>query len=751
MLKYRFRLKIGSAAYVDCHPRWSGNDTSIVTEQGENEMYYRDKLAAKLTFQRSDFDAIHAAPFETEFRVLLQEFISGSWTSLNVAKFFKTDFELVDEDNKTIVVSPITFDVYEKVLEGMDKEYDLIALAPPTVSVNYLRQAILQIYLPGASYIANFTDGVYWELPVTPFNTTPPPGGTDDGTHHDAMLNDYGFGIGRGFSAPDDGLPNYARVVIPGGIDVSGVYQARTYTDINGTPQITQTPSSSYLRLDGLYAIVEDSAQPVGSVKYYIRRVSDNVDLYETPVFSTPYSPFGQPPHSSPNATFEGLFSANTCEAYQFMPYVRLLTNKDMVGSDSTVELPDDDPFSPGVFTHALPIETLNFEYGYESSTTPSRWGKVSEDAIYFGGEYFVKPTSTETLMPVAATTWTAAFAWFWFDNDLRDLQVAASDAITLKDCYKFSDVINTLLTTIGATVGHDDDPAYSDFLYATSNAIRGSRLVPVITPKSNVLVGEYDQPAQKAPIRLRELLDLARDFWNAYWHISETKFKVEHRHYYDNGKSYTTPGIGIDLTTALEPRTGLPWSYRTSNYKYDKERLPSRFEFKWMDNVSKPFEGYPIDINSTYVNRGSVEQKRLSRFTSDIDFFNVAASDIDKNGFVLFECEEDGDELNVPFVEITVDTDETYKLQNGYASYLYAHETYWRHGLPATDVNLNRQDITATTTIRTKNQDLEIAVGSDVDEYLLITSKLGNAKIAKIEKNLSSKSLKITLKHDTL
>ncbi len=751
MIKYRFRLKIGTASYVDCHPRWSGDDSSIITEPENGEMFYRDKLNVKLIFQRSDFDSIHAAPFDTEFRVLLQELVGGSWISLNVARFWKTDCN-IDVDNRTLEVTPQSFDIYEKVLESLDKEFNLIELEPPTVSVNYLRQATFQVYFPGAEFIMNYTDGVYWETPVSAFQTTPdgdgvspesiPPGGSGL-EFNDVILTDY-YGFGYGINSMS-GLPDYARIVIPGNNlvpDVSGVYRATDYGVGN------DQPGELYEREDGAYRIRLEA--PSGTTKFVIEDILTTTVVYETPGDPTDWYFIGQAPHNNPLVTFTSLTSASTCQLYAFIPYVRLLTNKEEISGTPTIELPDDDVFGRGIFTHALPIDTLNFEFSGDSGTTPTRWGKVSEDAIYNSGEYFIKPTLTETLMPVLATTWTGASAWFWLDDDLRDLQREGSDAITLKDCYKLSDVISSLLAEIGANASHQDDPTYSDFLYAASNAIRGSRLVPVITPKSNVLIGEYDQPAQKAPIRLREVLDLLRDFHNAYWHISETKFIVEHRHYYDNGKSYTAPGVGIDLTTALEPRTGKPWSYRTSNYSYNKDRLPERIESAFMDDVSQAFVGYPIQILSAYVNRGNIEQKRIAKFTSDIDFFNVAASDISKDGFVFLECIEDGADLNVPFLEITVSADEVYKLQNGYASFLHAHSVYHKYGLPAVSVNLNREDITATTTIRTKRQELEIAVGSDIDPYELIQSKLGNGKIEKVTRNLSSNSLKLTILHDT-
>lgn len=724
MIQRRWRLKIGSANYVDVNPRYN-SEFSDIQEVENGEMFYRRRLDGELTFQRTDFELLHAAPFQTEFRCILQEIVGGVWTTIPVVgRFFKTDFSIIDEDNKTIVVKLKTFDVYEKILEKMDYEFDLITIAPPTVDVNFVIQPIFQVIAiqpDGSAVMNNFLGGIFFE---TTLIDTPTPGN---------LTVDYYFGYVGNFGV----MMGVGEGIDP---DVSG-----EYVDEDNNPA-----DRKWRRKDGIYRI---QVEILGAdFRQIIKRVSDNVTVY-TGTLNAGFD----------TAIFTSVTTTDTTVFRNFAIYARVLTRTDIIDATPTFDIPVPDIVSDhGNYTKVLGIGNSDpAAYGTawqdtiyardDHSTTAERWGKFSSTSFLFANEYFVSPTgdNQDSIYPISRSEWTEASCWWEYDAVLRAFQESGAFPVTVVG-YKLADVINSLLTEIGATVVHQDDPSYSDFLYAATNAIRGSRLVPVITPKSNVLIGEYDQPAQKAPIRLREVFDLLKIFHNAYWYILETKLIVEHRHYFDNGKSYTTPGVGVDLTTSLEPRTGLPWSYRTSSYKYDKDRLAERLEFKWMDNVSKPFEGYPIQVNSDYVNRGQVEQKQLTRFTSDIDFFNVAASDISKEGFVLFECDEDGADLNVPFLEITVDTDETYKLQNGYASFLHAHETYHKHGLPATDVNLNRQDITATTTIRTKNQELEIALGSDVDPYELITSNLGNAKIESIEQNLSSKSLKLRLKLDT-
>lgn len=792
MKVFRFRLKIGSASYVDSSPRWS-DGTAFVTEGDENEMFFREKLNVKLTYQREDFDAIYSAAFDTEFRVLLQQQISGVWTSLWIGKFWYTDVEF-DVDNRTCTVSPETFDTYEELLGGLEKEFDLIALEPPTVSVQMLKQAVIQVYLPGTSFVANFTnDGIFYETPCTPFNTTPAPGETATTDNHETLIDDSGFGMGTGYADPNDGLFNWARVVIPGGTitpDVSGVYKAQAYF-ADGRPQLTSSNSTSFIREDGVYAIINDPSPPPGQTRQLIKRVSDNVTVYTSPYQTSPWSPFGQPPSASPNQTFTSSTSSDKVQAYLFMPYVRMLTNKKIVDGITTVGIqsegtwrpgthyfgdvvtwngrdricvvasttndPDDsgwhtfngDPIPHGTFTRALPIDTLNFIFSEGSTATPTRWGKFDDDVLHFAGTYFTKPASTETLMPVAGTTWTGASAWFYLDDDLRNLQQEGSELLTINDAYKLSDCIDVLLDEIQPLVGHSDNPSYSNFLYATSNAIRGARKVPIIIPKSNVVIGNYDQPAKKAQIRLSEILQLLRYFHNAYWHISESSLVIEHENYYHNGKSYSGQNIGTDLTTGIEPKTELAWAYRTNRFKFDKQNMPERIETAWMDKGSPQFDGYPIQVLSAYAQKGNIEQRSISKFTSDVDFIHVSAADISKDGFVFLECEEGELYYTVPFVTFVISAEESCTMQNGYASLIYAHNQYHRHNLPAVDVTLNKAAITATTVKRSKIQEITFADEQDIDPYELIETNLGVGRLRRMERTVTGNTVKAVILHD--
>ncbi len=726
MIQRRWRLKVGSAAYVDVHPRYNSS-FSDVQELQDEQMFFRRKLAGELTFQRADFDLIHAASFETEFLCVLQELVGGTWVSVPVVgKFYKTDFTLIDTDNKIISVTLTTFDEYEPVLNGMDFEYDLITLAPPTVDVNFVIQPVFQVVAlqpNGSGVLNNFLGGVFFESTLI---DTPTAGN---------LTIDYSFGLVGLYGV----MMGVGEGIDP---DISG-----EYVDEDNTPG-----DRKWRRKDGLYRIQIELIGP--DFRNIVKRVSDNVTVYE-----------GTLNDGFDDAVFTSTTSSDTTVFRNFSIYARLLMRSDTVAGDPTgvIDIPDPDIVSDhGNYTKVIGIGNSDpATYGTpwqdvisvsdNHSTTAERWGKFASDSFLFANEYFVSPTNDnqDSTYPISRSEWQQASCWWNYDDVLRTFQESAALAVTVVG-YKLSDVINSLLTAIGATCDHQDDSTYSDFLYSVSNTIRTDRMVPVITPKSNVLVGQYDQPAQKAPIRLREVLELTKWFYNAYWYIFESRFIIEHRHFFDNGLSYGGANVGADLTALLEPRTGLTWGYRTSKYRYEKERLPNRIESKWMDDVSRPFEGYPIQVNSVYVNKGSVEQRQITKFTSDIDFFNVAASDISTSGFVFFDCMEDGADLNVPFLEITLSADETYKLQNGYAAFVFAHENYHRHGLPAPDVTLNRVDITATTTIRSKVQEIVISLSDEINPYELIETNLGQGRAKKIDQNLSGKDYKITIMHDT-
>lgn len=81
----------------------------------------------------------------------------------------------------------------------------------------------------------------------------------------------------------------------------------------------------------------------------------------------------------------------------------------------------------------------------------------------------------------------------------------------------------------------------------------------------------------------------------------------------------------------------------------------------------------------------------------------------------------------------------------------IYAHDKYFRHNLPATSVNLNGVDITATSVRRTKvGQPLQLPKIDAPDPMVLITTEIGNGIVEKMSENMSSGVIQVTLIYKT-
>lgn len=733
--KYRFQLKVGAADWQSITPIWSAGRLTDELETGQH--FHRNKFSGNLTLYRDDFDLVNDADFDTTFLLRLQKMVDGAWASQQpLMEFHKTDCRFKKSDKECRINSTESFDAYDALLQAMDKEHNMLDAEPPTTAVTMRKQAVLQVAWPGARLIMNYTDGMFWETEVPqPLLGT---NVTDEESNHQDMLNLYGFGV----NAPG-GVFDYDTAIVVGSgatVGFAGKYDRFSY-DPNGFG------TGSYRREDVLFEF--EQVAVAGGFRLRLHAVGSGVTLFESILF--PNNDILTAPFHDGITLTSPTNPANTVEVFIFRPYMRLLTNKTSVGGNATTQLPTDDPFPHGAFTHALPIQRDNFIYPNTSTTTATRWGKVYDAAQHNAGQYFDRPNSPNgnIVMPVLSNVWTGASSWFYYDDPLKELQETAGETVTVQDCYKLSDAVKAMLDINGVNLAHTDSAATSDFYYSDgTNPIRGAKKIPVIVPISNILY-DYDQPAQKALLRLSELLALPRLFHKVYFHIStEGRLMMEHYDYYDKGHSYATEQVGADLTGLFDLRTGKPILHGQDALSYTKQELPERIEPGWMFEVSAPFKGYPINVLSNFVKKGNVDAEKMTRFVSDLDYIHVFPQGVPTDGFVFLECLEDAQgNLSVPFVEFTVGPEEQYRMNNGYASFLWAHEHYHRHGLPAESVNLNANDITATSVIRRGIQEVVIPDTSDIDPVQLVTTNEGNARIETSERDLEGKGWKMRLR----
>ena len=137
-------------------------------EKESGQEFFRAKLSGDLTFESADYDFITAQDFDEQY--LLEIFISynagGTWATYWRGTFWKTDCKF-DDDAKTVVVKPSVLDQYNEILAGLDKEYNLIDLAPAIAPVKADKRPMIQVYVPGQSVIGCFLAGMWWEQECT--------------------------------------------------------------------------------------------------------------------------------------------------------------------------------------------------------------------------------------------------------------------------------------------------------------------------------------------------------------------------------------------------------------------------------------------------------------------------------------------------------------------------------------------------------------------------------------------------------
>lgn len=264
-------------------------------------------------------------------------------------------------------------------------------------------------------------------------------------------------------------------------------------------------------------------------------------------------------------------------------------------------------------------------------SDTPTEWGMRSD------GKYFLPPNESGLFIPLDESSWGNASMWFKPDPISAVVERDGRKPYTLKDAYTVADSIAVLLQQFAPGITHKASAEYSEYFYG-ENSGYGKEVQLLLTQKTNVTRGEYTQAAQNSSITLRQLLDMFKNVFRAYWFIEDGKLRIEGIEYFRNGGSYgSTPEIGTDLTQMRSTRSGKPWSFGTSKYKFEKVDMPERYEFGWMDEVTEPFKGLPLEVLSPYVSKGKKEEINVSNFTSDIDYMLLNPGEISNDGFALF------------------------------------------------------------------------------------------------------------------
>lgn len=622
---YKFTLSANGQSQ-QAYPVYK-DDLAIEYALEQNQKFYRGKLSGKLIFEGPDYEFIISRAFDTQFmfEIYISHNAGQTWESYWHGMFWKTDCEF-DENNKIITVTPDTEDAYIDVLNGLDKEYNLIDLAPDMAKVNADKRPMIQVYIPGQSVIGCFLSGMWWEQECEPVEETDVV--VIGGQERSALEYKYRFRL------------NKSMVLANSESTTSPVLPEFFYRDVQDRFNPYYVGVQEFQASNGEYVFSYFYTDAGGQAGQYaiacaILRASDNLVMWQyvwqgaaPPVVEMPYTITLTP---TPGAGSTG--NARIVLTQQSV-YARFVCDTDSVGALQTYDLPDDDLVSDNrnyhkVLGYYIP-RTISFSD--RLTATPTQWG------LYQPGMYYNPPYSIygAEFFPVARSAWGRNSIWFSFYIFDWIIEQSARKTFTINHAYPLSSAISAILKQIAPNITHEATPEYSEFLYGDNWL--SYRQTLLITPKSNIILSGYDQPAQKAPITLQDILAMLRDCFRCYWYIdTQNRLRIEHVLYFLNGGSYLGyADDGVDLTKQLVPRNNKPWAFGQKKYSYDKPDMPERYQFAWMDDVTQLFEGFPINILSNYVNKGRIEQITINSFTSDVDFMLLNPSAVSKDGFCL-------------------------------------------------------------------------------------------------------------------
>ena len=714
MIKYRFILndgtnnRLSSPIYKD--------DLAIEWAFESQQYFRRSNLSSQLVFVGADFDWLMAVSFEQKIMLTIQVDWNGTgaWHNYWQGSFHQTDCT-INYDDKKISVKPITEDRYTKILAGLDKEYDLISLTPAVQPVNLTRRPMLQIYSTGEQVVSCFLSSMAWEQECEAT--------TDVGR----LIDDYHFGQIGQYMEFSFGTNIFVGTKIPHGTG--------EWNDFgnNGTYQMNY--------FQEMLSVEQDVVFRNGVRVYYI---NTNILIWQ-------YSQESQDGFDDLPSTFT-LHAERTGYTDQETTLVvsqifgRWCVAAQLTGCEP---IPQND------------IVTYNRNYKYckpysgndiitmcyDMSDTPTEWG------INNAGKYYTQPANDIThgikYFPVSRSSWGNASLWYTQDANTRYAEEELRVPTRLRDAFTIEAAIKVLIGQIDSTITFDATSAYSVFLYGTNPLLSDwGRLV--ISPKSNVLVAEYTQPSQKAPITLNQIFRMLRDACGCYWYIDDdNRLRIEHISWFKNGGSYAgVASVGIDLTAMYNTRNGKTWDYGTNEITYDKIQMPERYEYSWMDDTTTSFKGYPIEVLSTFVEQGRIEEINISGFNSDIDYMMLNPSTISEDGFALMCCQVQGDQYNVP---ISFVVDVLNICQNYQLTFMMLQGYFLRSDLSAWHVKINQNNTFARGIQRKKEQKVKIPLGATEPNLLqLVKTGIGNGEIKNMSITLTSRLAQTTLMYDT-
>lgn len=719
-------------------PHFKDLNKKYAKESGQE--FFRISMDGKINLFGDAYEIVKQSSLEDQLIFIIDKYnrTSKKWIEYYKGEFNKTDCKF-DHDKKKCELKTTAIDDYTEVMNKYENTYDLIKLAPEISKINLHKRSLMQVYVRGANSITNFFGGTYWEDDVNE--------SIDDNA---ALINNFHFSYVKSGNEFYIGNSNRAGV--------NGVYAGTNgyYSNWNGyTCYLEKNP---------------DAQPPFTDVSYFImiKRNSDNKVIYksETAVNIDDETLFSEDRdytndkhlrYTSKLIDVENVKNSCTISnLFTYRIYRRLLCDVDTVedseGVKNTYDLPSDDFVTDNRnYKKCIGLKGGLFFCTSRAVDEPTKYG-LNDYGQYFTNQFIPSSTGLERPLPISKNSWANASLWYVYDSFYEYFEEKLRKQYVLKDSYSIGAAIKAILKKIDPTLSHEPTAEYSQFLYGTTNPLGLARFYVHITQKTNILKGEYDQPAQKAETSLEELMKMLRDCFRCYWYIEDNKFKIEHVYFFMNGGSYSSrSSYQLDFTKLTDQFNKKLSSYFQSEVEFEKSDLNQRYEFAWMDDVTDLFGGVTIDVKSNYIQKDKTEEINIGQFSSDVDYMLFNPTNFSEDGFALLCPVKNGSLLELPILTIDgliSENGDSYKAiaQNWYASWIYLQNMYmW--DMPASNLESNViGNIYARDIKKCMKHTIEFPTEEDLDELELIKTSFGNGKIDEMSINVNTRQAKINL-----
>lgn len=691
-----------------------------------NQMFFRETMDGEIKLFGSDYFLVKNSSIYTEHTFSVRKKVGESFVDYFVGTFNKTDCE-IDTDKRVCKLKLSPKDMYSDVMNNYDNEYNLLDLSPKLTSVTMSKKPILQVYILEDNVINNFLpSGATWETEV-----------------------DSSMGLIELYEKCHFDLNSrHLEVVINTGGEYDGVYAGEGWT----AAILTSPTNPNY--------VIIGSVSLAGDTYEY------GFGLYKANDITTPlYSVIDYANSRYANITFLG--ASTTTSGKTFIAQISMETVLFRVLSGFSITR--DGKIAVGEINEGDFGYLDNYGYVFSAYTMasiivspatsqlPTPYGK-SDNGYYFSMPY----TTNGRYYAVGRSTWAYSSRWVYLNEAFtKSFNLYGSVYRDIKDCIHIADAIKVLLNKFAPGISHEATPEYSQFLYGATNPIYGEHFDLLISQKSNIKKFIYDTPAMKVPITFEKIMNMLAKCFCCYWFIEEGKLKIEHIYYFEHGKSYdaSKQQTGIDATSTYDNKNGRPIGYGQNSVKYDKNSLPSRYEFKYMDESSIEFEGAAVKITAAYLQQDKTESITPEDFSADLDMIISNTIAISDDGFALIAAKPldiEGITRYSTFdyeMELISEIGSTYSvmLQNGVLSWLYLFNFYCTN-LSATVAEYDgypKKNISVTGVAKCMNQTIKIPLENDPDLYKFVKTDIGNGIISNVEYNINTNQATIELNYE--